>query len=158
MTCARFAVARVLEAFDETAGPDWEGHLPSCDACESEVREMRDVRRLYAESRPVRLNVRRKRAIVSMIRRERNQGRLRSAIATIAGFAAAVLLLAGVGGTPMVVSAAEAGPAGGVIDNGLVEVRARISDLETEDRSHVDSALDDLKARVGSMSWDAENM
>ncbi len=155
MTCARFAGARVLEAYDESAG---ELHIASCGSCEAEVREMREVRRVYAEGRPLSLNSRRKRAIVSMIRRERNQGRLRSAIATIAGFAAAVLLLAGVGGTPMVVSAAEAGPAGWVIDSGLVEVRTRLADLEIEERSYFDSTLDDLKARVGSLSWDAENM
>lgn len=158
MTCARYAGARVLEACDEVAGPEWEGHFESCETCAAVVDDFREVRRLYADTRPLRLNARRKRAVLSMIRRERNRGRLRSAIASLAGVAAAVLLLLGVGRTPTVAAAAETGPAGSMIDDGIVEVRARISDLETEDRSYLDLSLDDLKARVGLLSWDAENM
>jgi hypothetical protein len=93
-----------------------------------------------------------------MIRRERNRGRLRSAIASVAGVAAAVLLLLGVGRTPTVAAAAEPPPAGSMIDNGIVEVRARMAELETEDRSYIDASLDDLKSRIGLLSWDAENM
>jgi hypothetical protein len=158
MTCAQYAGARVLEACDEVAGPDWERHLESCESCSAVVDDFREVRRLYAETRPVRLNTRAKRAVLSMIRRERNRGRLRSAIASVAGVAAAVLLLLGVGRTPTVAAAAEPPPAGSMIDNGIVEVRARVADLESGDRAFIDAALDDLKERIGVLSWDAENM
>lgn len=155
MSCARFAGARVLEACGEEAGP---GHLRTCDACATEVADFRAVRRLYATVRPLGLNARCKRAIVSRIRRERFHGRLRSALASFAGLAAAVLLLAGIVGAPAVVAAAEPAPAGSAIDEGLVELRASVAGLEREDRSYLDATLDDLKARVGLMSWDAENM
>ena len=96
MTCARYAGARVLEVYGEAPGDDWEKHVARCESCAGDVDEMRDVRRLYAVARPLRLNVRTRRSIVSSIRRERNRGRLRSALATVMGFAAAILLLAAV--------------------------------------------------------------
>jgi len=158
MTCARFAEVRILEAYDEVAGPEWQGHLESCETCSTDIDDFREVRRLYAQACPGRLNARAKRGVLSRIRRERNRGRLRSAIATLAGVAAAVLLLAGVGRTPTVAAAAEPAPAGSVIDNGLVEIRARVADLESGDRAFIDASLDDLKSRIGLLSWDAENM
>jgi len=158
MTCARFAEARVLEVYGEIAGPDWERHFASCDSCVAEVDELRAVRRLYAEDRPHRLAGRSRRAIVSTIRRERNRGRVRSALATVTAIAAAVLLLAGVGRAPGVVHAAETGPAGSVIDEGLVEIRDRLAGLEAGEQPYFDATLDELKSRVGLLTWDAENM
>ena len=155
MSCARFAIARVLEACNEEVGPD---HLRSCDRCASDVADFRAVRRLYAKTRPLGLNARCKRAIVSRIRRERFHGRLRSALASFAGIAAAVLLLAGIVGAPADVSAAEPVPAGAAIDEGLVEIRAGVAGLEMEEPSYFDTALDDLKSRVALMTWDTENM
>jgi anti-sigma factor RsiW len=158
MTCAQFVESRVLEAYDEAAGRPWERHLASCESCASEAEGFQEVRRVYAQARPVPLNGRTKRAIVSMIRRERNRGRLRSAVAGMAGIAAAALLFAGVGAAPLEVAAAEPAPKGSTIDRGLLEIHERLADLETEDRSYFDATLDDLKNRVGTLSWDAENM
>lgn len=157
MTCLRFAGAPLLEAYEEAVGAAWKRHLASCEACAAEVDEIGDVRRLYAQTRPLRLNVRTRRAIVSRIRRERKGIRLRSALASMAGVVAAFVLVAGLGGAPGVV-AAEVGPEGSVIDVGLVEVRDRLADLEVEPRGHFDATLDELRDRVASMSWDAENM
>jgi hypothetical protein len=158
MKCGKFVEARVLEAYGEPAGKGWARHLATCEPCEAEAEEFRDVRRLYAEARPVRLHERTKKAILVKIRRERNRGRLRSAIAGMAGIAASALLLAGLGGEPIAVSAAEAVPAGSTVDAGIVEVRERIADVELGDRSMFDAELDSLKHRIGSMAWDAESM
>jgi anti-sigma factor RsiW len=158
MSCATFAEARVLEACDEAAGPEWDRHVRACEDCAADVADFRAVRRVYATIRPLGLNARCKRSIVSRIRRERFHGRLRSALASLAGVAAAVLLLAGIVGAPVNVSAAVPVPSGSEIDVGLSEVRADVAGLEREERSTFDAALDDLKARVGLMSWDDENM
>jgi len=158
MMCDRFAGTAVLEAYEEADGLAWKRHLASCETCAAEVEEIRDVRRAYARIRPLRLNVRTRRAIVSRIRRESNRRRMRSAVASLGAVVAAFLLVAGIGGSPSIVSAAEPAPAGFVIDRGVAEIQGRLAGLETENRSHFDASLDDLKDRVALMSWDAENM
>jgi hypothetical protein len=158
MTCRRFAGAAVLEAYDEATGTAWKRHLASCEACSGDVADMLDVRRLYAQVRPLRLHARTRSAIVSRIRREQKRGLVRSAVATLAAVGAAFLLVAGMGGAPSMVAAAEPAPSGFVIDGGLVEIQERIADLETDDRAAFDVTLDELKHQVGSMTWDAENM
>lgn len=158
MRCDRFGGAALLEAYDEAGGAAWKRHLASCESCASEVDDLRDVRRAYAQIRPLRLNVRTRRAIVSRIRRESNRRRIRSAVASLGAVVAAFLLVAGIGGSPSIVAAAESAPAGVVIDGGVAEIQARLTDLETENRSYFDASLDDLKDRVALMSWDAENM
>ena len=155
MTCSRFAQARILEAYDEGPG---ERHLDSCDRCRAEIDEILEVRRLYAEVPPRRLHARLKQGIVSRIRRERNRGRLQSALASMAGVAAAFLLLAGVGGSPTVVAAAEPAPAGSTNDRGLSDIQDRLVELDSENRSYFDITLEEIRDRVSSMSWDAENM
>ena len=158
MKCERFGEAALLEAYDEAGGAAWKRHLASCEACSAEVDELRDVRRAYAQIRPLRLNVRTRRAIVSKIRREAIRRRVRSAVASLGAVVAALLLVAGIGGSPSIVAAAESAPAGFVIDGGVAEIHARLADLETENRSYFDASLDDLKDRLALMSWDAENM
>jgi len=155
MTCARYAQARILEAYEEPAGED---HFDSCDRCRAEIDEILAVRRLYGEVRPGRLHARLKKGIASRLRLERNRGRLQSALTSLAGVAAAVLLLAGLGGNPTIVAAAEPAPVGSMIDRGLSEVRTRIVELEAESPNYFDATLEDLKARVGALTWDAENM
>ena len=54
--------------------------------------------------------------------------------------------------------AAETGPVGSLIDRGLEEVHVRVADLEADEPSYFDAALDDLKHRVGTLTWDDENM
>ena len=158
MTCDRFGNAAILEAYGETAAPGWKRHLASCDACAAEVDEIRGIRKLYSQVRPVRLNIRVKRSILSRLRREGRRSRMRAALTTLAAVGAAFFLVAGIGGAPGMVAAAEPLPADSTIDMAIVEVRARVTDLETEGPSVFDSTLDDLKARVGSLTWDAENM
>jgi len=155
MTCTRFAQARILEAYDEPSG---ESHVASCDRCRTEIDAILEIRRLYIEVRPGRLHARVKQGIASRLRRERNRGRLQSALTSLAGVAAAVLLLAGLGTSPTLVAAAEPAPAGSMIDLGLSEVRTRIVELEAECPNYLDTTLEDLKARVGALTWDAENM
>ena len=155
MTCTRFAQDRILEAYDEPSG---ESHVASCDRCRAEIDEILEVRRLYGEVRPRRLHARLKQGIASRLRRERNRGRLQSALTSLAGVVAAVLLFASLGSNPNMVAAAEPAPAGSMIDRGLSEVRTRIVELEAGSPNYFDTTLDDLKARVGALTWDAENM
>ena len=149
----------VLEACGEAVGRTERRHLDACEPCAAEAGDFREIRRLYAASRPVRLHARTKRAIVARIRRERNRGRIRSAIAGLAGLAAAAILMTGIGGAPISMSAAEpAVAAGSTVDRVILELNERIAEVEAGDRSLLDAALDDLKHRVGSLSWDAESM
>ena len=158
MKCERFGEARVLEAYGEEAGRGWERHRRGCECCESAVDDFREIRRLYAASRPVPLNVRTRRAIVSSIRRERAKSRLRSAVASLVSIAAALLFFVGGGGTPAMVAAAERLPEGAVIDRGLGEIHERLDDLTSEPRAYIDVNLDELKVRLSSLTWDAESM
>jgi anti-sigma factor RsiW len=154
MKCADYVEARVLAGCGEKASR----HVASCPACSSESRDFQEIRRLYAEARPVRLNDRTRRTILSSIRRERSKSRLRTAMASIAGMAAAVLILATIGHTPSPAIVSVTAPAGSKVDSTLAEVRARLVELEKETPACIDTALEDLKTRVGSLSWDAENL
>jgi hypothetical protein len=158
MTCSRFAGGVVLEAFGETGSASWKRHVASCESCAADVDDFQSVRRLYSQVRPLRLHARTRRAIVSRIRHEAKRQRTRSLLGTLASIGAAFLIVAGMGGAPSEVVAAAPSPAGSVIDVGLAEVRIRLADLESGELSPLDAALDDLKAQVGSLSWDADNM
>jgi len=158
MKCARFAGARVLEAFDEETGSEWTRHRATCECCAEAVDDFREIRRLYAAARPVALNVRTRRAILASLRRERTKSRLRSVVAGLVGVAAAFLIFAGGGGAPTIVAAAERLPEGAVIDRGLGEIHERLDVLTSEPRSYIDVNLDDLKHRLSSLTWDDESM
>ena len=149
MKCAAFAQDRVLAACGEKHGG--RRHLASCPTCAAEVRDYREIRRLYAAAKPVRLNDRTRKSIVAAIRRDRSGARVRSAVATIAGIAAALLVLAGAGGGPAGEALAEPVPAGASIDRGIAEVRDRIASVEAPAPAFFDEELADLRERVEAL-------
>ena len=158
MSCTRFASARVLEAYGEPAGAEGERHLALCERCRTEVEEFLEVRRIYRDAAARPLHARVKGRIMSNVRRERTRGRVRSAIASMAGLAAAILVFAGVGNGPTVGTAAATVPTASEVDGGLAEVRTRVADLELGDPGVFDAALEDLRGRVHDLNWDDENM
>ena len=158
MKCHRFAGSRILEAYHEPAGAAWEKHVASCGPCADAVDEIREVRRLYRPRIRENYNGRYNSRVLAALRRERTRKRLRPAVAMAAGIVVAALLLAGMGRTPSDAVAAEAGPAGAMIDDGLAEIRARIAEFERPEPAYIDAALDEMRRRMGNLTWDDESM